>query len=125
MTGCGSGWKRKNKPYMSKLNMLDTESPKEKALLVGVNLRRSEDLLSLEDSLQELELLADTAGVEVVGVETQNLDTPNSKTFIGKGKVEEVKILAGELDADMVIFDNELSPVTSVNWRTLLESRYG
>ncbi|MBG0786233.1 MAG: GTPase HflX [Anaerolineaceae bacterium] len=95
---------------MSKLNMLDTESPKEKALLVGVNLRRSEDLLSLEDSLQELELLADTAGVEVVGVETQNLDTPNSKTFIGKGKVEEVKILAGELDADMVIFDNELSP---------------
>ncbi|QRN83720.1 GTPase HflX [Chloroflexota bacterium] len=95
---------------MSKLTMLDTENPKEKALLVGVNLRRSDDLLSLEDSLQELELLADTAGVEVVGVETQNLDTPNSKTFIGKGKVEEVKILAGELDADMVIFDNELSP---------------
>lgn len=95
---------------MSKPNMLDTESPIEKALLVGVNLRRYEDLLSLEDSLEELELLADTAGVEVVGVETQNLDTPNSKTFIGKGKAEEVKILAGELEADMVIFDNELSP---------------
>jgi GTP-binding protein HflX len=95
---------------MPKSKMLDTESPQEKALLVGVNLRSKEDLLSLEDSLEELELLADTAGVEVVGVETQNLDMPNSKTFIGKGKVEEVKILAGELDADMVIFDNELSP---------------
>ena len=95
---------------MAKLNMLDTENPKEKALLVGVNLRHYGELLSLEDSLEELELLADTAGVEVVGVETQNLDNPNSKTFIGKGKVEEVKILAGELDADMIIFDNELSP---------------
>lgn len=95
---------------MPKNNLLDTESPKEKALLVGVNLRSQQDLLSLDDSLEELELLADTAGVEVVGVETQNLDTPNSKTFVGKGKVEEVKILAEELDADMVIFDNELSP---------------
>ena len=95
---------------MPKTTMLDTESPQEKALLVGVNLRLHKNLLSLEDSLEELELLADTAGVEVVGVETQNLDRPNSKTFIGKGKVEEVKILAEELDADMVIFDNELSP---------------
>lgn len=95
---------------MPKTNLLDTESPQEKALLIGVNLRSEEGLLSLEDSLEELELLADTAGVEVVGVETQNLDRPNSKTFIGKGKVEEVKILAGELGADMVIFDNELSP---------------
>ena len=69
-----------------------------------------EDLLSIEDSLEELTLLADTAGVEVVGEITQNLNRPNSKTFIGSGKVEEVKSLAGELDADMVIFDNELSP---------------
>ena len=61
---------------MAKLNMLDTENPKEKALLVGVNLRHYGELLSLEDSLEELELLADTAGVEVVGVETQNLDNP-------------------------------------------------
>jgi GTP-binding protein HflX len=95
---------------MPKNNLLNTESPQEKALLVGVNLRSEEGLLSLDDSLEELELLADTAGVEVVGVDTQNLDRPNSKTFIGKGKLEEVKILAGELDADMVIFDNVLSP---------------
>ncbi len=60
--------------------------------------------------MKNLTLLADTAGVEVVGTITQNLDSPNSKTFIGSGKVEEVKILAEELGADIVIFDNELSP---------------
>ena len=95
---------------MSKSQILTTEAPQEKALLVGVNLSNHEDLLSLEDSLEELTLLADTAGVEVVGEVTQNLNRPNSKTFIGSGKVEEVKSLAGELGADMVIFDNELSP---------------
>ncbi len=95
---------------MSKSQILKTEAPQEKALLVGVNLSTHKDLLSLEDSLEELALLADTAGVEVVGEMTQNLNRPNSKTFIGSGKVEEVKSLASELEADVVIFDNELSP---------------
>lgn len=95
---------------MTKSQLIKTEAPQEKALLVGVRLSRQEDLLSLEDSLEELALLADTAGVEVVGMVTQNLDTPNPRTFIGSGKVEEVKSLAGEMEADMVIFDNELSP---------------
>ncbi len=95
---------------MSKSQILKTEAPQEKALLVGVNLSTHHDLLSLEDSLEELALLADTAGVEVVGEMTQNLNRPHSKTFIGSGKVEEVKALAGELEADVVIFDNELSP---------------
>lgn len=95
---------------MSKSQILKTEAPQEKALLVGVNLSTHKDLLSLEDSLEELALLADTAGVEVVGEMAQNLNRPNSKTFIGSGKVEEVKSLAGELNVDVVIFDNELSP---------------
>lgn len=90
--------------------MINTKAPQEKALLVGVDLFGQDDLLNLEDSLEELALLADTAGVEVLGQVTQNLDHPNSKTFIGSGKVEEVKILAEDLKADMVIFDNELSP---------------
>jgi len=90
--------------------LIETAPPKEKALLVGVSLFSDENLLPLEDSLVELALLADTAGVEVVGSVTQNLNTPNPKTFIGSGKVEEVKILAQELDVDLVIFDNELSP---------------
>jgi len=95
---------------MTKANIHQTERPQEKALLVGVNVNNQEEFLTLEDSLAELELLADTAGVEVVGVVTQNLNHPNPKTYIGSGKVEEVKILAGELEADLVIFDNELSP---------------
>jgi len=95
---------------MAKTKMLETEGPKEKALLIGVSFFHRNELLPLEDSMEELERLADTAGVEVVGIATQNLDGPNSKTFIGSGKVEEVKILADEMDADMVIFDNELSP---------------
>ncbi len=95
---------------MPKIKLLETENPQEKAILIGVDLHKEHNLLSLEDSLEELTLLADTAGVEVVGTITQNLDSPNSKTFIGSGKVEEVKILAEELGADIVIFDNELSP---------------
>lgn len=90
--------------------LIETAAPQEKALLVGVSLFSEKNLLPLEDSLRELELLADTAGVEVEGTVTQNLDTPNPKTFIGSGKVEEVKILAEELNVDLVIFDNELSP---------------
>ncbi len=95
---------------MSSIKLIDTKRPQEKAILVGVELYNENELLPLEDSMQELELLADTAGVEVVGYITQNLNAPNPKTFIGSGKVEEVKILASELEADMIIFDNELSP---------------
>lgn len=95
---------------MPKSKTYFTEPPLEKALLVGVNLARQQELLTLEDSLAELERLADTAGVVVVGYITQNLKAPNSKTFIGSGKVEEVKMLAEGMEADIVIFDNELSP---------------
>lgn len=95
---------------MQKSKLIDTKPPKQKAVLVGVSIYSQEDLLPLEDSLQELELLADTAGIEIVGQITQSLSKPNPKTFIGSGKVEEVKIIAQELEADLVIFDNELSP---------------
>ena len=95
---------------MAKSKLINTEEFQQKALLVGVNLSSQDELLPLEDSLQELALLSETAGVEVVGQISQNLHAPNPKTYIGSGKVEEVKILAQELDADLVIFDNELSP---------------
>lgn len=54
--------------------------------------------------------LADTAGIDVVGQAIQRFDKPNSATYIGPGKVEEVKLLVEELQADVVIFDDELSP---------------
>jgi len=78
--------------------------------MVGVEIFDSQRVLSLEDSLAELERLADTAGFEVVGQVTQKLDHPNTKTFIGLGKVKEVKTLAEELLADVILFDDELSP---------------
>ncbi len=87
-----------------------TNPPRERAFLVGVELRGSPQLLSLEDSLAELALLADTAGVDVIGELTQKLDRPHVETYIGPGKVEELKALAEETLADVVIFDNELSP---------------
>ena len=88
----------------------DTAPPREKAVLVGAELRDSDALLLVEDSLEELSRLADTAGIDVVGQSIQRFDKPNPATFIGAGKAEEVKLLVGERQADVVIFDDELSP---------------
>jgi GTP-binding protein HflX len=87
-----------------------TERPRERAFLVGIEIHDQDNLLSLEDSLAELALLADTAGLDVVGQATQRLDHPNPQTFIGPGKVEEVQALAEEVQADVILFDEELSP---------------
>ncbi len=87
-----------------------TKGPREKAFLVGVEIRGEEQLLSLEDSLAELALLADTAGLLVVGQSSQHLERPNVKTYIGSGKVDEIRMLADEVKADVILFDNELSP---------------
>lgn len=87
-----------------------TESPRERAFLVGVEIRSEPSPLSLEDSLAELRLLAETADLEVVGETYQRLDRPHPDTLIGSGKVEEIKVLIDETAADVVIFDTELSP---------------
>ncbi|HSL85727.1 MAG TPA: hypothetical protein VK861_02195, partial [Bacteroidales bacterium] len=85
------------------------ENRKERAFLVGVDLRGQNGLLSVEESLAELSLLAETAGLEIVGQATQRLDQPNVQTFIGPGKVEEIQILATETQAEIILFDEELS----------------
>lgn len=95
---------------MAKKTPEPTTRPRERAFLVGVELKRREELLSLDDSLMELALLADTAGLNVVGQATQRLEQPNSQTFIGPGKVEEVKALVIELGAEVILFDEELNP---------------
>jgi GTP-binding protein HflX len=88
---------------------LNTIKPRERAFLVGVDLQQEEDLLSIDDSVEELALLAESAGLDIVGRVTQRLKAPNPKTFIGSGKVEEVKALVEEVQADIVVFDEELS----------------
>jgi len=75
---------------MSKKNTEPTKMANEKAFLVGVDIYNQKNWLSLEDSMDELSLLASTAGLEVVGEATQSLSHPNPETFIGSGKVQEV-----------------------------------
>jgi len=87
-----------------------TNPPRERAFLVGVEIYGKKQLLTLEDSLAELSLLADTAGVDVVGELTQKLSHPHVETYIGPGKVAELKALAEETLSEVVIFDDELSP---------------
>lgn len=82
----------------------------DRALLVGVEIFNEKRVMSLKNSLAELRRLADTAGFEVVGEVTQKLSHPNPKTFIGTGKVKEVKSITDELMADVILFDDELSP---------------
>lgn len=89
---------------------LPTRLPRERAFLVGVDLASNRGILTIDDSLAELTLLADTAGLSVVGRASQRLKHPDSKTFLRSGKVQEVKNLAGELMADLILFDEELSP---------------
>ena len=95
---------------MSKKLPQPTIAPREKAFLVGVDLYQQKTFLSLEDSLAELALLADTSGLEVAGEMTQKLDRPHVKTYIGPGKVDELKLLVEETLSQVVIFDDELSP---------------
>ena len=82
-----------------------------RAVLVGLNspaLSREEN--ADEESLEELEALLETAGGTCLGTVLQNKDTPDPRTFIGEGKTEEVRELARNQGADLVIFDNPLSP---------------
>ena len=79
----------------------------QKAILVGVNLNNESDF---EYSMEELTNLAEACDVEVVGQVVQNLHRVNPSHYIGKGKIEEVSAFVKEADANMVIFNDELSP---------------
>ena len=95
---------------MAKKQPEPTTRPRERAFLVGAEVKGQQALLSIQDSLAELALLADTAGLDVVGQAYQRLDHPNPQTYIGPGKVEEVRMLAEETLAEVILFDEELSP---------------
>lgn len=92
----------------------------ETAVLVGVTVRNQEDRTTTE-YLDELAFLAETAGVKSLKRFTQKLDKPHPKTFIGKGKMEEVLAFVQEHKVDMVIFDDELSPSQLRNIERILE----
>ena len=102
--------------------LYDTRAPNSpsRAILIGVKLRNNL-MHEAEESLQELQQLAETAGIEVVYETIQSRNAPNPTYFIGEGKVEELKPLVEELDADAIIFDEELSPAQNRNLEKALD----
>lgn len=84
-------------------------------MLVGAPLKRTTDRHRMDEHLEELARLADTAGAQVVGHLTQQLDRPHPKTYLGKGKVEELRALLDAQEASLVVFDDELSPAQGKN----------
>lgn len=96
--------------------MIINEEKKEKVILVGV----SRDDTDIDISLDELAELIKTAGGEVVGRITQNLDNFNNKTYVGSGKLEEIRYFIDTLEADTICCDDELSPVQMRNLNDML-----
>lgn len=92
---------------------LDSDLVREKAVVVGVD--RPGTLWPTEASLAELEGLLDTAGADVVAETTQKLSALNPRTFVGSGKAEEIAELCRTYGADMVVFDDELTPSQQSN----------
>ncbi len=89
-------------------------------ILVGVSLQENDDT---EDSLAELGELAETAGALVVGSAIQNRESVHPGTYVGKGKLQELRQLAAELDATGIICDDELSPAQLRNMEDALECK--
>ena len=89
--------------------MISTFKKQERAILVGlINRQQDEELLS--EYLDELAFLAETAGIITVKRFTQKLERPDVRTFVGKGKLQEIKKFVEENDIQLVIFDDELPP---------------
>jgi GTP-binding protein HflX len=87
----------------------------ERALLVGAPLKRPGARRAIDDHLRELSELADTAGAVVVGELTQQIDRPHPGTYLGSGKIDELRDRVQQSDASLVIFDDELSPSQGKN----------
>ena len=86
----------------------------ERTVLVGL-VTRLQDERKTDEYLDELAFLADTAGAEPVARFTQRLDYPNPRTYVGTGKLEELRLYIEENDIELVIFDDELSPKQVAN----------
>ncbi|MCC6313831.1 MAG: GTPase HflX [Thermomicrobiales bacterium] len=92
---------------------LSTNKPNEHALLVAVERQRQQ--WAAADSLEELASLAETVDVEVVGAVTQKLAHPIASTYVGKGKLQEIKERREDLDYDVVMIDDDLTPAQQRN----------
>ena len=100
--------------------MIDLKETKERVILVGVSTSDHDDT---EKSLDELEELAQTAGAVTVGRVIQNLDQIHPGTYVGKGKLDEIKELIWETEATGIICDDELSPIQLGNMEDILDTK--
>ena len=94
--------------------MQKNNDKREKAFLVGVILKGS-SRVQIEEQLEELKFLAATAGADIIGKFTQNRSRPDPATFIGKGKAETIINQASELDCNLIIFNDDISPTQIKN----------
>ncbi|HPF52930.1 MAG TPA: GTPase HflX [Draconibacterium sp.] len=102
--------------------MIETAPITEKAVIVGL-INSQQDERQVKEYLDELEFLADTAGAVVLKKFTQKLDIPNKATFVGPGKLEEISNYIKVVEADTVIFDDELSATQLRNIEKVLECK--
>ena len=99
---------------MREMNETTLRTSPNRAILVGVKLKKGL-MHEMKDSLAELEQLADTAGMNVIGEVVQTRESPNPTYFVGQGKIEELQVSIEELRADTVIFDEDLTPAQTRN----------
>ncbi|WP_319272574.1 GTPase HflX [uncultured Draconibacterium sp.] len=102
--------------------MIETAPETEKAVIVGL-INQDQDERQAKEYLDELEFLADTAGAQVLKKFTQKLDIPNKATFVGPGKLDEINKYIKVVEADTVIFDDELTPTQLRNVERELECK--
>lgn len=106
------------------ISIHEISEKKEKAVLVGLSAASMDDKeRSDRGSMDELSALCETAGLEALAEVIQTRPTPEPKTFIGSGKLNEIKELAQNLEADLLVFDNELSPSQAKNIEEMLKIR--
>jgi GTP-binding protein HflX len=103
---CGSV----ERSIIPKSNTIPAAPPTERAFLVGVELKRPRNEFPIDESLDELERLADTAGLAVVGRALQRVERINPATLIGKGKLHEIITSRADTPFDILVFDEELAP---------------
>ena len=104
------------KPYYS------TEKEQEKAVLIGI-INKEQDETQVKEYLDELAFLTETAGAIPVKRFIQRLDTPNARTFVGSGKINEIANFVEENEIELVIFDDELTPTQLRNIEKIFKSR--
>ncbi len=95
----------------------------ERAILIGMEWGRNDSLWTVDDSLEELKQLADTAGATVIKKFIQKRSKPDPAFFIGRGKVQELALYAQQENIDLCIFDDELSPAQQRNIESVMGIR--